>query len=190
MSTPEPITELLHFARQGDRQALDQVFDRVYSELRELAERQRRRAGADHTLGTTAIVHEAYLKLMKGPTLTFEDRGHFFGVAATAMRHILLNHARHHVAQKRGGGRPLPLDDADAAVETQVAELVELDQALVKLAAVDPRLAQVVELRFFAGLSVKETGEVLGLTDRTIKRDWQAARAFLYRELHAPPAEG
>jgi RNA polymerase sigma factor (TIGR02999 family) len=100
------------------------------------------------------------------------------------MRQILLNHVRHHLAKKRGGGRPVPLEDHDAPVEAAAAELVEMDAALEKLAALDGRLAKVVELRYFAGLSVKEVAEVLGVTDRTIKRDWQAARAFLYRELH------
>lgn len=189
MGASEPITELLASARQGNRDALDEVFARVYGELRQVADIQRRKAGAEHTLGTTAIVHEAYLRLVRTPAISWEDRGHFFAVAATAMRQILLNHARHHAARKRGGGRPLPLDDADAPVDTQVAELVELDGALTRLAAVDPRLARVVELRFFAGLSIKEVGEVLGVTDRTIKRDWQTARVFLYRELHPDMTE-
>ena len=101
------------------------------------------------------------------------------------MRRLLLNHARHHLAQKRGGGRPLPLDDTEIAVETHAAELVELDQALTRLAAMDERLARVVDLRYFAGLSVEETAEILGVTDRTVKRDWQAARAFLYSQLGA-----
>jgi RNA polymerase sigma factor (TIGR02999 family) len=184
--TPDPadITELLSAARGGDRDALDSVFHRVYDELRRLADIQLRRVGRDQTLGTTAIVHEAYLKLIRNETIPWEDRGHFYAVAATAMRQILLNHVRHHLAKKRGGGRPVPLEDHDAPVEAAAAELVEIDAALEKLAALDGRLAKVVELRYFAGLSVKEVAEVLGVTDRTIKRDWQAARAFLYRELH------
>lgn len=190
MPEPQEITQLLTSARQGNREAFDEVFNRVYQELRRLAEAQIRRVGVEHTLGTTAIVNEAYLKLLKSPSLSWEDRGHFYAVAATAMRHILLNHARHHVAKKRGGGRPTPLGDHDSPVEATAVELVEIDQALTRLAALDERLARVVELRFYAGLSVAETAEVLGVTDRTIKRDWQAARAFLYRELHPDPPSG
>jgi RNA polymerase sigma factor (TIGR02999 family) len=190
MPEPQEITQLLVSARQGNREAFDEVFSRVYQELRRLAEAQIRRVGVEHTLGTTAIVNEAYMKLLKSPNLSWEDRGHFYAVAATAMRHILLNHARHHVAKKRGGGRPAELGDHESPVEATAVELVEIDQALTRLAALDERLARVVELRFYAGLSVVETAEVLGVTDRTIKRDWQAARAFLYRELHPDPPAG
>ena len=190
MPEPQEITQLLTSARQGNREAFDEVFSRVYQELRRLAEAQIRRVGVEHTLGTTAIVNEAYIKLLKSPSLSWEDRGHFYAVAATAMRHILLNHARHHVAKKRVGGRPAQLGDHDSPVEATAVELVEIDQALTRLAALDERLARVVELRFYAGLSVVETAEVLGVTDRTIKRDWQAARAFLYRELHSDPSPG
>jgi len=184
VSESEPITELLKSARGGDAAALDAVFQRVYAELRELAGAQLRRTGPADTLNTTAVVHEAYLKLVKSPSLAFEDRSHFYSVAARVMRQILLNHARHHMAAKRGGGRPLTLNDDDVAVEVEAGRLMEIDGALSRLAMVDERLARVVELRFFAGLSVVEVGEILGVTDRTIKRDWQAARAFLYRELH------
>ncbi|TPW02501.1 MAG: ECF subfamily RNA polymerase sigma-24 factor [bacterium] len=184
MSDDAPITELLKSARDGDPGALDAVFQRVYAELRDLAGAQLRRTGPAGTLNTTAVVHEAYLKLARSPSLSFEDRTHFYSVAARVMRQILLNHARHHVAAKRGGGRPLTLSDDDLAVETEAHRVMEIDAALSKLAAVDERLARVVELRYFAGLSVIEVGEILGVTDRTIKRDWQTARAFLYRELH------
>lgn len=190
MAESEPITELLKSARGGDPGALDAVFERVYAELRNLAGAQLRRAGPAGTLNTTAVVHEAYLKLANSPALSFEDRNHFYSVAARVMRQILLNHARHHMAAKRGGGRPVTLKDDDAAVEAEAHRVMVIDAALSRLAAVDERLARVVELRYFAGLSVIEVGEILGVTDRTIKRDWQAARAFLYRELHPDEPAG
>lgn len=183
MNEPGEITQYLFAARSGDRSALDEVFRRVYEEVRRIAEDQVRRIGTEQTLSSTAIVHEAYLRLVKNASIPWEDRSHFLAVAAKAMRQVLLNHARSHLAQKRGGGRPLSLDDHDAPMETQVAELVALDQALERLAAVDDRLARVVELRYFGGLSVDETADVLGVAERTVKRDWQAARLFLYREL-------
>jgi RNA polymerase sigma factor (TIGR02999 family) len=183
-NTPNDITQILSSAREGNRRALDEVFARVYGEVRRIARAQLRRAGAHHTLSTTAVVHEAYLRLVGSPTIAWEDRAHFYAVAATAMRQILLNHARHHLTAKRGGGaRTLPLDSVDAPVDARAAELLELDDALTRLAAVDERLARVVDLRFFAGLSVEETARILGVTDRTVKRDWRAARAFLYREI-------
>jgi len=185
MTPAGDITELLSSAREGNRTALDEAFGRVYQEMRTIADAQLRRMGGGHTLSTTAVVHEAYLRLIGAPSLASENRGHFFALAATVMRRLLLNHARHHMAKKRGGGRPLPLDDTDVAVETHAAELVELDQALTRLEALDPRLARVVELRYFGGLSVDETADILGVTGRTVKRDWQAARAFLYSQLGA-----
>jgi RNA polymerase sigma factor (TIGR02999 family) len=184
VTEPGEITQFLAAARQGDRAAIDAVFQRVYREVRGIAELQMRRAGIVQTLSTTAIVHEAYLRLVKSPNIDWEDRSHFFAVAAKAMRQVLLNHARSHLAQKRGGGRPLSLEDHDAPFEAQVAELVALDRALDRLLELDERLARVVELRYFGGLSVEETARVLGVADRTVKRDWQAARAFLFRELH------
>lgn len=183
MPEPGEITQQLSAARRGDRVALDRVFARVYSEIRRIAAAQVRRIGGESTLSTTAVVHEAYLKLAGGAPVAWEDRAHFFAVAARAMRQVLLNHARGHLAQKRGGGRPLPLDDVVVAVDACAAELIELDVALERLTALDERLGRVVELRYYAGLSVEETAGLLGVTDRTVKRDWQAARAFLYREL-------
>jgi len=185
MSIPDrnDISAILAAARGGERAALDEVFGRVYEEIRRLAHGQLARAGGS-TLSTTAVVHEAYLKLVRSPAIAWADRGHFYAVAATAMRQILLNHARAKAARKRDGGRALSLEDAELAVEDHAAELLELDAALTRLAALDERLGRVVELRFFAGLSVEETAAVLGVTDRTVKRDWRAARAFLHRELH------
>jgi RNA polymerase sigma factor (TIGR02999 family) len=188
MHDASDITLMLSAAREGDQAALDLVFTRVYSEIRRIAHDQLRRVGDNQTLSTTAVVHEAYLKLVRSPAIAWADRGHFYAVAAMAMRQILINHARRHLTQKRGGGRPLPLDEVDAPIDLRAAHLVELNDALQRLAAVDDRLARVVDLRFFAGLSVEETAEVLGVTDRTIKRDWRAARAFLYRELYGSGA--
>lgn len=182
-SEPE-ITDILRLARAGDPAALDLVFSRVYDELRRVAHAQLRRVRAGETLNTTAVVHEAYLKLVRSSMATYADRTHFFAVAARAMRQILLNHAREHMTHKRGGGvKALPLDDADAPAHTRAAELIELDQALDRLAALDERLARVVELRFFGGLSVEETAGVLDVGEATVKRDWATARAFLHREL-------
>lgn len=184
MEDPGEITQYLSAARQGDRVALDQVFARVYDEVRRIANAQVRRAGGENTLTTTSVVHEAYLKLAGGAPVEWADRAHFFAVAARAMRQVLLNHARSHLTKKRGGGRPLSLDDVTIAIDARAAELVDMDVALERLTELDARLGQVVELRYYAGLSVEETAEILGVTDRTIKRDWRTARAFLYRELY------
>jgi RNA polymerase sigma factor (TIGR02999 family) len=176
---------MLRAARAGDRQALDDVFARVYAEVREIAQRQLRRVGSPDALHTTSIVHEAYLKLFEGPAINWEDRAHFYSVAAMAMRQILLNRARRQLAKKRGGGaRVFALDQLDGPVDPRNVELLELDSALHRLSSLDERLAQVVDLRYFAGLSIEETAQVLGVTDRTVKRDWQTARAFLFREIY------
>jgi RNA polymerase sigma factor (TIGR02999 family) len=182
MADPTDITANLAAARGGERAALDAVFSRVYEEIRRIASGQLARAGRA-SLSTTAVVHEAYLKLVRGPAIDFEDRRHFYAVAATAMRHILLNHARAKAALKRDGGQRLSLERAELAVEDHAQELLALDAALERLAALDERLARVVELRFYAGLTVEEAAKILGVTDRTVKRDWRAARAFLHRQL-------
>jgi len=182
MTDRTDITAILVAARGGERAALDEVFARVYEEIRRIASGQLARAGRA-SLSTTAVVHEAYLKLVRSPAIDYADRRHFYAVAATAMRQILLNHARAKAALKRDGGQRLSLDRAELAVEDHAAELLALDAALDRLAALDPRLVRVVELRFYAGLTVEETAEVLGVTDRTVKRDWRAARAFLHGQL-------
>ncbi len=184
---PTDITAILAAARTGERAALDQVFARVYDEVRDLARGQLARVGS-HTLTPTAIVHEAYLRLVRSPAIAWEDRGHFFAVAAIAMRQILLNHARARTALKRDGGRQLTLDSGVVAVEDQAGELLALDRALDRLGQLDARLVRVVELRFFAGLSVEEVAEVLGVGERTVKRDWRAARAFLHEQLEGSRA--
>lgn len=178
------ITEILHAARAGDAAALHQVFALVYEEVRRLARAQLARAGGPPTLNTTAVVHEAYLRLAHSPALSLEDRRHFFAVAASAMRHVLVDYARARSAGKRGGNAPhLSLSESDLPIASSAAAIVDLEWALQRLAQLDDRLARVVELRFFGGFTEQETAEILGVTDRTIRRDWRAARAFLYREL-------
>jgi len=178
------ITRLLIAWRHGDRQSVDRLFTIVYSDLRELARRQLRSGGGDRTLSTTALVHEGYLKLIDQSHATIEDRNHFFAVAARAMRQILIDDARRHLAAKRGGGRHrVQFDEARLPVESQASEVVAIDEALKRLETLDPRMVKLVELRFFAGLSVEETATVMTISPRTIKREWQKARAWLFHEL-------
>jgi len=188
MSDPSPtgeITALLVAWAQGDRAAFDQLFQLLYSELHRLARAQLAMAGRQGTLSPTALIHEAYLKLAEQSRLRVTDREHFFSLAARVMRQVAVDLARQRAAQKRGGGAaPLSLDDAGLAIEEKAAEIVALDEALERLEALEPRLARIVELRFFAGLSVEEAARVLALSPRTVKREWQKARAFLFHELH------
>jgi RNA polymerase sigma factor (TIGR02999 family) len=157
-------------------------FEALYAELHSLAHRQVRRARPGATLNTTALVHEAYLKLAKSAGVS--EREHFFALAARAMRQVLVDHARERAAQKRGGGQvPVTLHEDVAAVPADAAELLAIDGALTALQGIDERLARVVELRFFAGLSVEETAEALATSTATVKRDWRAARAFLLTHL-------
>lgn len=179
------ITALLAQARDGDERAVDQLLPQVYERLRQLAHRYL--AGHAQTLNTTALVHEAYLSLVSQRDAVWQDRAHFLGYAATAMRHILVDHARRRSAQKRGGGQ-LALDwqSAEIPVDCVAGEMVALDAALASLGALDARLARVVELRFFAGLSVEEAAAVLGITTRSVVRDWNKARLFLHDALEMP----
>lgn len=182
------ITRLLSSARDGDRAAVGEVFDRVYSEIRRIAHGEVRRLGPSETMNTTAVVHEAYLKLLNAPGIAWADRAHFYAVAATAMRQVLVDYARRNSTAKRGGGvRPISLDDVDSRDEVRLdprdESILALDAALVRLTALDERLARVVDLRFFAGLTVEETALALGVTDRTVKRDWRRARAYLHSEI-------
>lgn len=178
------ITRLLNEVSEGDEDALSRLFPLVYDELRQIARRQRRRASSPDTLNTTAVVHEAFLKLAGSKNISMEDRRHFFATAARAMRQIVVDHARAHMTQKRGGGvRPIDLDQADVPVRDRAIEIVELDLALDRLRALSERLSRIVELRFFAGLTVEESAEILGIHSRTVKKDWRKARAFLFREL-------
>jgi RNA polymerase sigma factor (TIGR02999 family) len=162
----------------------DELFPLVYAELRRIAAREMRREKPGRTLQTTALVHEAYLRLLKDASLSFESRAHFLGVAARAMREILIEHARARSARKRGGGAVrLTLDDLVAPVSSPSIDVLALDEALQRLARLDERHARVVELRYFGGLSVEETAAALELSPATVKRDWTLARAWLFREL-------
>lgn len=176
-------TELLNAAGAGTPGALDRILPLVYDELRRLAERYFRAERPDHTLQTTALVHEAYLRLVNAPDLSWENRRHFFGIAGQAMRQILVDHARRRSAVKRDGGRPMTLDEGLVGAAALSDDILGVDQALHRLAEIAPRAARVVELRYFAGLSIEHTAETLDVSVATVKRDWLTARAWLQREL-------
>jgi RNA polymerase sigma factor (TIGR02999 family) len=178
------ITRLLSAVRSGDQDALDLVFNMVYAELHTAARRQLARARPGQTLNTTALVHEAYLKLVGSANAEWSDRSHFLAVAAKAMRQIIIDYARWATRKKRGGGaQRITLDGIDVADEERASELVALDAALTKLESFSDRLARLVELRFFAGLSVEETADAMGMPAHQIKREWRKARAFLLQDL-------
>ncbi|WP_412061280.1 ECF-type sigma factor [Rubrivirga sp. IMCC45206] len=183
------ITEVLLAADADDRAVADRLVPLVYEELRRMAHGQLARERRNATLDTTALVHEAYLKLVDQTRVPVRSRAYFFGAAARAMRQVLVDRARHRLRQKRGGRAvAVTLDEAHLAVDGLAADLLDLDAALDRLAALDPRAAHLVECRYFGGLSVEETADVLGVTTRTLRRDWATARAWLYRALHAAPA--
>jgi RNA polymerase sigma factor (TIGR02999 family) len=185
-SPSEPITQLLDAARRGDAAAADRVFSALYDELRRIARRERWRLRPGDTLNTTAVVHEAYVRLMHDEAaLPWESRAHLLGTAAVAMRRLLIDRARECQALKRGGGQAAVelQDDMAVAVAEASDELLALDEALQRLEAVDSRLARVVELRYFGGLSEEETGRLLGVAERTVRRDWLKAKAFLHASL-------
>ncbi len=168
--------------------AVAQLLPRVYTELRGMAERQLRRERPGHTLNRTALVHEAYLRLVDQTRVQWQDRGHFLAIAAQAMRRVLVDHARRHGAARRGSGiLPLTLDDVELPLEERADALLALDEALDRLKTLDERLAQVVELRYFGGLTEAEIAAVLAVGERTIRRDWVKARGWLLRELERPP---
>lgn len=183
--SPSGVTQLLLAWSRGDRSALDRLMPLVYDELRALARRSLRRERSGHTLQGTALVHEAYLKLVDQRQVRWQDRAHFFAVAAQVMRRILVDHARRHGAAKRGSGRPgLPPDEAEAlGLPAPLVDLVALDRALDRLAALDERQARIVVLRFFGGLTIEETAEVQQISPATVKNEWSLARAWLHREL-------
>jgi RNA polymerase sigma factor (TIGR02999 family) len=170
----------------GDQNALERLTPLVYSELRRLARRHLSRERSDHTLQSTALVHEAYLRLIDQHSVQWQNRAHFFGVAAQLIRRILIDHARARQAGKRGAGACLlSLDEAlDSPAEGRALDIVALDDALEQLATIDPRQSRIVELRFFAGLTVQETAEVLNISTPTVNREWNAAKAWLFRELN------
>ena len=184
MESPRDVTGLLRQITSGDGAAAGELLPLVYTELRNLARRRMARESPGHTLQPTALVHEAYLRLVKDEHLQWENRRHFFAAAAEAMRRILIERARRVAADKHGGGaRRVPLEDAGLRDEPKPDELLALDEALRRLESRDPTMSSVVKLRYFAGLTVPETANALGLSPRTVDRTWAEARAWLYREM-------
>ena len=184
MNPQAEITDLLIAWREGDAVSLDRLTDLVYEELRRIARHHRLAERNDHTLTPTALVHEAFMRLVALDRIEWRDRAHFFGVASTVMRRVLVDHARRYRAAKREGRlQRVDLDNADIAIEQHSDELLAIDDALVRLAEVDPRLARIVECRYFAGMKDEDTAEVLGISLRTVRRDWAKARGWLYQEL-------
>src|SRR2546423_291695 len=178
------VTQLLIDWSNGDRTALDKLVPVVDDELRRLAHRYMSRERADHTLQTTALVNEAFVRLVKRRNVQWQNRAHFFGIAAQLMRTILVDHARSHASAKRGGGAyRFELDEAMVISQQKASEVIALDEALKQLDLIDPQQSRIVELRFFGGLTVEETAEVMHLSPATIKREWSTAKAWLYREL-------
>jgi RNA polymerase sigma factor (TIGR02999 family) len=182
-STQE-VTQLLIAWSEGDKTALDQLMPLVHEELRRLAHHYMSRERAGHTLQTSALVNEAYLRLVHRESVHWQNRAHFFAIAAQLMRSILVDHARSHAYQKRGGGaRKITLDEGMLVSQKRAAEVVALDEVLTELAAIDPQQSRIVELKFFGGLTIEETSEVMDLSPATIKREWSTAKAWLYHEL-------
>jgi len=178
------VTQLLLEWSNGDQSALDKLVPVVDRELRRLAHHYMSRERAGHTLQTTALVNEAFVRLVNRKSVQWQNRAHFFGIAAQLMRTILVDHARSHACAKRGGGAgKLELDEALAVSQQKAAEVIALDDALNELALIDPQQSRIVELRFFGGLTVEEAAEVLHVSPATIKREWSSAKAWLYREL-------
>jgi RNA polymerase sigma-70 factor, ECF subfamily len=184
MADSEDITRILKSAGSGDRSAVDRLMPLVYGELRALAESYLQRERTGHTLGATALVHEAYVRLIRQEEVEWQNRAHFFAIAAQAIRRILVDYARSREADKRGGGRERVRLDEDMAVQGERdLDLLALDESLKELARLHPRQAQIIELRFFGGLSLKEVAEALGVSPRTVDGDWHMARAWLRRQL-------
>jgi RNA polymerase sigma-70 factor, ECF subfamily len=181
---PQEITQLLMRWKEGDAEALDQLTQLVYPELHRIARQHMGRENPAHTLQTSALINEAYLRLVGRQNTAWNDRAHFFAVAAQIMRHILIDHARRrHFAKRGAGAQHIQLDETALIYQERAAEFVALDEALNRLAAFDARKSQIVELKFFGGLSVEEIAEVLELSPITIKREWRAAKAWLHLEL-------
>ena len=183
---PQNITQLLACWNEGDESAFDQLVTLVYPELRRLARNYMRREDEAHTLQTSALINEAYLRLVNYQDKGWNNRAHFFAVAAQVMRRILIDHARKHRRAKRGAGaNHVSLDGGAVISQDRAADFLALDEALVQLAEIDERKSRIVELRFFGGLTVEEVAEVLNLSPITIKRDWRSARAWLQREINS-----
>jgi RNA polymerase sigma factor (TIGR02999 family) len=185
VGAPSPISDLLATWKAADPQALAAVVPLVYDELRSLAHRYLRNQRRDHTLQSTALVHEAYLRLAKHKTLHFEHANQFFALAALIMRRVLVDYARSRQAAKRDAGWKLSLDDRTSLLRGESVELIALDDALKGLADMDPEQSKIVELRFFGGLSIEETAAVLDISPATVKRHWTSARIWLHRELNS-----
>jgi len=184
-STGGDVTRLLSHCSSGDRSAFDRLIPVVYEDLRRIAHRRLASERQDHTLNTTAVVHEAYLHLINQATATWQDRVHFFAVAARVIRNVLIDYARARATGKRGGGAlRIPLsEDLDGGREPDTIEFLALDEALTELRSLDPRLERIVECRFFGGMTMKDTAEALEISLRTVERDWTRAKAYLYRSL-------
>jgi RNA polymerase sigma factor (TIGR02999 family) len=186
----DDVTTLLRAWNNGDERALEALTPIVYDELRLLARRYMRRERQGHSLQTTALVNEAYVRLVDYKRMQWQDRAHFFAVSAQLMRRILVDHARRQNLKRGGDMRHVPLEEAAVADGSRAADLVAIDDALNALAKLDPRKVQVVEMRFFGGLSVEETAEVLKISPVTVMRDWSTAKAWLYRELTGGTGDG
>jgi RNA polymerase sigma-70 factor (ECF subfamily) len=183
-SAPEDVTLLLQSMNRGNSAAEAKLIPVIYDELRRLAAYHMRRERPDHTLQATALVHEAFLRLTRQKDVNWQGRAHFFGIAARLMRQVLIDHARGRLREKRGSGGPKsPLDEVLLLTEARSGELVAVDAALDRLARLDARQARIVELRFFGGLSVEETAKFIGVSPKTVKRDWSVAKAWLYEDL-------
>jgi len=181
--SPPDFTQLLIACGNGDKEALDRLVPIVYDELRQLAGRQMRRERSDHTLQTSALINEAYLRLIEKP-VSWQNRAHFFGIAARLMRQILVDHARARQSSKRGGSRQrLALSEALDAGQDMATDIIALNDALTSLAAIDPQQSRIVELRFFGGLTIEETATVVGVSHTTVEKDWNMARAWLRRQM-------
>ena len=184
MPASQNVTEMLRDWRNGDQEALGKLIPMVYDELRRQAAGYLRRERSGHTLQTTALIHEAYLRLINQQNIDWQNRAHFYAIAARLMRQILVDHARKRQATKRGGSRlKIPLEEAMVISSGRDVDLVALDEALTRLAALDPQQSRIVELRYFSGLSVEETAEALGVSLRTVRRDWNVAKAWLRQQI-------
>jgi RNA polymerase sigma factor (TIGR02999 family) len=184
LQPPQNVTELLTEWGNGDKEALDRILPIVYDELRKQAARYLRRERAGHTLQTTALIHEAYIRLVDQKNVRWQNRAHFFGISAQLMRRILVDHARTKGRVKRGGSDiRVSLDDVNLIAKEKDLDILAVDEALDRLAKIDEQQSKIVELRFFSGLTVEETAEVLKISPATIKRDWSMAKAWLHREI-------
>jgi len=190
--SPHNVTGLLHEWRQGDHEALAKLTALVYDELRRIAHRYMRQERGAHTLQTTALVNEAYIRLINQQHTSWQNRAHFLAVTAQVMRHVLIDHARRRHYAKRGGNerQQVSLNDETVMTRTRAAELINLDEALKDLARLDARKSRVVELRYFGGLSIEETADALEISPMTVRRDWRAAKAWLYDQVGSRKAEG